>query len=55
MLKGKSPLLVALVLGLLAGVVAYSAIKKKEYDVRVGWKGRQQRRGAARERGATDR
>ena len=37
MLKGKSPLVVALVLGLLAGVVAYSAIKKKEYDVRIGW------------------
>ena len=37
MLKGKTPLIVALVLGLLAGVVAYSAIKKKESDVRRGW------------------
>lgn len=37
MLKGKSPLVIALVLGLLAGVVAYSAIKKKETDVRRGW------------------
>jgi len=37
MLKGKTPLIVALVLGLLAGVVAYSAIKKKESDVRKGW------------------
>jgi pilus assembly protein CpaB len=37
MLKGKTPLVVALVLGLLAGVVAYSAIKKKEADVRKGW------------------
>ncbi len=37
MLKGKTPLFVALVLGLLAGVVAYSAIKKKEADVRRGW------------------
>ncbi len=37
MLKGKTPLVVALVLGLLAGVVAYSAIKKKESDVRKGW------------------
>lgn len=37
MLKGKTPLVVALVLGLLAGVVAYSAIKKKEADVRRGW------------------
>lgn len=37
MLKGKTPLVVALVLGLLAGVVAYSAIKKREYDVRKGW------------------
>ena len=37
MLKGKTPLVVALVLALLAGVVAYSAIKKKEADVRKGW------------------
>jgi pilus assembly protein CpaB len=37
MLKGKTPLVVALVLGLLAGVIAYSAIKKKEADVRRGW------------------
>ncbi len=37
MLKGKTPLFVALVLGLLAGVIAYSAIKKKEADVRRGW------------------
>jgi pilus assembly protein CpaB len=37
MLKGKTPLIVALVLGLLAGVVAYSAIKKKEAEVRKGW------------------
>lgn len=37
MLKGKTPLVVALVLGLLAGIVAYSAIKKKEADVRRGW------------------
>lgn len=37
MLKGKTPLIVALVLGVLAGVVAYSAIKKKEADVRRGW------------------
>ncbi len=37
MLKGKTPLVIALVLGLLAGVIAYSAIKKREYDVRKGW------------------
>ena len=37
MLKGKTPLIVALVLGLFAGLVAYSAIKKKEADVRKGW------------------
>lgn len=37
MLKGKTPLVVALVLGLLAGIVAYSAIRKKESDVRKGW------------------
>ncbi len=37
MLKGKTPLLVALVLGVFAGVIAYSAVKKKESDVRRGW------------------
>ena len=37
MLKGKTPLVVALVLGLFAGLVAWSAIKKKESDVRRGW------------------
>src|SRR3954467_3754274 len=37
MLKGKTPLLVALVLGVVAGLVAYSAIRKRESDVRRGW------------------
>jgi len=37
MLKGKTPLLVALVLGIFAGVIAYSAVRKKEADVRRGW------------------
>ncbi|HYO56745.1 Flp pilus assembly protein CpaB [Archangium sp.] len=37
MLKGKTPLLIALGLGLLAGIIAWSAIKKKELDVRRGW------------------
>jgi pilus assembly protein CpaB len=37
MLKGKTPLIVALGLGLIAGVIAYSAVKKKENDVRKGW------------------
>lgn len=37
MLKGKTPLVIALVLGLFAGLVAYSAIKKRESDVRKGW------------------
>jgi pilus assembly protein CpaB len=37
MLKGKTPLLVAVVLGLFAGIVAYSAIQKKQNDVRRGW------------------
>src|SRR5256885_10024944 len=37
MLKGKTPLFVALLLGLFAGIVGYSAIKKKESDVRRGW------------------
>src|SRR6185436_17436934 len=34
---GKTPLVVALALGLFAGIIAYSAIKKKEADVRRGW------------------
>ena len=37
MLKGKTPLFVALALGLIAGVIAFSAVKKKEMDVRRGW------------------
>lgn len=37
MLQGKYPLLIALVLGLLAGIIAYSAIKARERAVRVGW------------------
>src|SRR4051812_22756618 len=37
MLKGKTPLIVALVLALIAGVIAYSAVKKKELDARRGW------------------
>ncbi len=37
MLKGKTPLLIALVLGVLAGLVAYGAIKAREHEVRKGW------------------
>jgi pilus assembly protein CpaB len=37
MLKGKTPLIVAAVLGLLAFVVSWSAIRKRESDVRKGW------------------
>jgi pilus assembly protein CpaB len=37
MLKGKTPLIVALVLAALAGLVAYSALMKREADVRRGW------------------
>ena len=37
MLKGKTPIVVALVLAVLAGVVAYSAVKKQMHDARVGW------------------
>ena len=37
MLKGKTPLVVALALGLLAGLVSWTAIKKREHDVRQGW------------------
>lgn len=37
MLKGKTPLVVALALGLLAGFVAYQSIRMKEAEVRRGW------------------
>lgn len=37
MLKGKTPLLIALGLGLAAGLVSWLAIKKREADVRKGW------------------
>ncbi len=37
MLSGKNPLLIALGLGLVAGLVAYSAIKAKEREVKRGW------------------
>ena len=37
MLSGKNPLLIALGLGLIAGLVAYSAIKAKEREVKKGW------------------
>ena len=37
MLKGKTPLVVALMLGLVAGVVSYSAIRHQEYVARKGW------------------
>jgi len=36
-LSGKNPLLIALALGLLAGLIAYSAIKTKERQVKAGW------------------
>jgi pilus assembly protein CpaB len=37
MTRGKTPLFVALGLGLIAGVIAYSAVKKRELEVRKGW------------------
>ncbi len=37
MLKGKTPVLIAVILGVLAGVVAWAAIKKREKEVRAGW------------------
>lgn len=37
MTRGKTPLFIALGLGLLAGVIAYSAVKRKELQVRQGW------------------
>ena len=37
MLQGKYPLLIALVLGALAGLIAYSAIIARDFQVREGW------------------
>jgi pilus assembly protein CpaB len=37
MLKGKTPLVVAAVLGVLAFAISYSAIKKRQADVQKGW------------------
>ena len=37
MLQGKNPLFIALILGLLAALLAYSGIKKSEKDVKKGW------------------
>lgn len=37
MLKGKTPLIIAIVLGVVAGFVAFSAIKRKEREVKAGW------------------
>jgi pilus assembly protein CpaB len=37
MLQGRYPLLIAIALGLMAGVIAYSAIKQREKAVREGW------------------
>src|SRR4030081_2816100 len=37
MKKEKLPLVAALGLGLLAGIIAYWGLKKKEADVRQGW------------------
>jgi len=37
MLKGKTPLLVAIVLGLLAFAMSVLAVKKKEREVKAGW------------------
>lgn len=37
MLKGKTPLIVAIVLGVLAGVIHYTAINRKKKEVMAGW------------------
>lgn len=37
MLKGKTPLLIAVILGMLAGAVAWQGIKRKEKEVKAGW------------------
>ncbi len=36
-MRGKAPLVVSLFLATIAGVISYSAVKKKEMDVRKGW------------------
>lgn len=37
MLKGRLPLVIALVLGALAGVIAWGTVKKKEAEIQKGW------------------
>jgi pilus assembly protein CpaB len=37
MLKGKTPLVVAVVLGVIAGAIAYGAVRRKEREVKAGW------------------
>ena len=37
MLKGKTPFIIAAILGVLAFVVSLSAIRKREADIRRGW------------------
>ncbi|RME29051.1 MAG: Flp pilus assembly protein CpaB [Deltaproteobacteria bacterium] len=37
MLKGKAPIIIALVLGFLAAIVAYRTLKRQEERVREGW------------------
>ncbi len=37
MLSGKNPLFIALALGILSGLIAYTGIKSKERQVRAGW------------------
>lgn len=37
MLKGRLPLVIALVLGALAGLIAFSAIEQKKKEVQAGW------------------
>lgn len=37
MLKGKTPLIVAIILGVLAGVIHYTAINRKKKEVMAGW------------------
>ncbi len=37
MLKGKTPLVVAMILGVLAGAFAYTSLKYREREVKAGW------------------
>jgi len=37
MLKGKLPIIIAVILGLVAGLLAFSALRKREREIKEGW------------------